>query len=97
MKRHLIIIILLFLSIAAAFGQDNPNETIIKDVSIIDGNGNEPFLNSIKISNGKIKQISNFNELGATDSTNIIDGTGKYLIPGLIDSHVHIQFGGDEN
>lgn len=97
MKRYLTIIILLFLSASAAYSQNDLQETIIKNVSIIDGNGNEPVLNSIKISNGTIKQIGNFDELAATDTTNIIDGTGKYLIPGLIDSHVHIQFGGDEN
>ncbi len=33
----------------------------------------------------------------ALDKTTIIDGTGKYLIPGLIDSHVHLMMGGDES
>ena len=96
MKRHLVIIIITFLSISGSYSQDDFNETIIKNIYLIDGNGNEPVLNSIKISNGIIIQIGNFNEFAATDKTTIIDGTGKYLIPGLIDSHVHLMMGGNE-
>ena len=96
MKRHLIIIIALILSVSVIYSQNNGSETIIKNVYLIDGNGNEPILNSIKITNGKIIEINSFEQLGVTDSATIIDGTGKYIIPGLIDSHVHVMMGGDE-
>lgn len=49
----------------------------------------------ILITNGKISlikdDISKFD-----DSIEVIDGTGKKLIPGLIDNHVHITGGGGE-
>lgn len=93
MKRLVLIIVISFLSISGSYSQDDQNETIIKNIYLIDGNGNEPVLNSIKISNGIIIQIGNFNEFGATDKTVIIVGTGKYLVPGLIDSHVHFMMG----
>ncbi len=54
-------------------------------------------MKSIKIVNGIIAQIGKFEELPAAENTIIIDGTGKYLIPGLIDSHTHLMMGGDEN
>jgi imidazolonepropionase-like amidohydrolase len=96
MEKFLIIIIVSFLSISASFSQIGNNETIIKNVNLIDGNGNEPELNSIKISNGIIVQIGSIDAFTITDKTIILDGTGKYLIPGLIDSHVHLMMGGDE-
>ncbi len=79
------------------YSQDATSQTIIKNVYLIAGNGNEPELNSIKISNGIIVQIGKFDELSANGNTMIIDGSGKYLIPGLVDSHVHLMMGGDEN
>lgn len=96
MEKFLIIIIVSFLSISASFSQIGNNETIIKNINLIDGNGNEPELNSIKISNGIIVQIGSIDAFTITDKTIILDGTGKYLIPGLIDSHVHLMMGGDE-
>lgn len=49
----------------------------------------------ILISNGKITLIKD--EIQAFDeSIQVLDGTGKNLIPGLIDNHVHITGGGGE-
>ena len=96
MKKHIISLIISFLTISGTYSQDAPKETIIKNVYLIDGNGNEPILNSIKISNETIIQIGNFNEFVATDKTTIIDGTGKYVIPGLIDSHIHLMMSRNE-
>ena len=96
MKRHLAIIILSLFTIPFFYGQADLNETIIKNVYVIDGNGNEPALNSIKISNGIILQIGNINNIVSTDKTTILNGNGKYLIPGLIDSHIHLMMGGNE-
>lgn len=97
MKNLLSIVILFFLGISGLYGQHPSNETIIKNIYVIDGTGNESVLNSIKITDGIIVQIGNFDEFITTKKSTIIDGTGKYLIPGLIDSHVHLQMAGDEN
>lgn len=91
-----IISLFLILNIYNIHSQKGNNETIIKNVFIIDGTGNEPILGSIKISNGVIESIKTFDELVVSENTTIIDGTGKYLIPGLIDSHVHLMMGGSE-
>ncbi len=97
MKKYVILLILFFVSVSGSYSQEVITETIIKNTYLIDGNGNEPELQSIKIVNGIITQIGIFEELRATENTIIIDGTGKYLIPGLIDSHIHLMMGGDEN
>lgn len=97
MKRYIVILILSFISSTASYSQKFTIETVIKETNLIDGTENGPEVKSIKISNGVITQIGNFEEISFTENTNIIDGTGKYLIPGLIDSHVHIMMGGDAN
>ena len=54
-------------------------------------------MKSILIVNGIITQIGDFESLVQTENTTIIDGAGKYVVPGLIDSHIHLMVGGDEN
>lgn len=61
---------------------------LLKDVHIIIGDGNELFHQNVLIKGGFIEKISN------TDiETNVavIDCSGYTLMPGLIDSHIHIQ------
>ena len=42
---------------------------------------------NIMIDNGKIKELSK--SLGNINYNSSIDATGKYILPGLIDPHVH--------
>jgi dihydroorotase len=43
----------------------------------------------ILVKDGRIRQISS--AIAATGNTKIIDATGKYVIPGLIDCHAHLR------
>jgi dihydroorotase len=60
--------------------------TLIKNISVV--NEGQIILSDILIDNGVIQKIGLL-----TDITNskIIDGTGKYLIPGIIDGQVHFR------
>ena len=59
---------------------------VIQNVTVIDCAGTPPFLADVKIENGRIAQIGHnlFDEV-------CFDASGKYLIPGLINLHVHIN------
>lgn len=59
---------------------------ILKNCTIIDCVGNEPFISDIEIENGLITKIEN-----DIQGEKIIDCAGKFLIPGLINLHVHIN------
>ena len=62
---------------------------LIRDVHVIVGDGSELFHRNVLVRDGKIKKIS-----GGTiedSKASVIDGSGFSLMPGLIDSHVHIQ------
>lgn len=62
---------------------------LIKDVHVIDGNGNEFMNQNVLIEHGKITQISEKDI--CVHNVKIIDAKGKTLMPGLIDSHTHMQ------
>ncbi|UYG95362.1 metal-dependent hydrolase family protein [Cytobacillus firmus] len=73
-----------------------PTDTkwILKGGSIIDGLNDEVRENSyIKVENGRITEVKE-GEPGDTQGFEVIDCTGKYILPGLIDSHVHLVWNG---
>ena len=61
----------------------------IKNATLV--NEGQTFVASVFVSDGKIAKIvsegENFNE----GSVQVIDAQGKYLIPGIIDEHVHFR------
>ncbi|MCU1806343.1 amidohydrolase family protein [Cytobacillus firmus] len=67
---------------------------ILKGGSIIDGLNDEMVENSyIKVENGRITEVKE-GEPGDTEGFEVIDCTGKYILPGLIDCHVHLVWNG---
>ncbi len=62
---------------------------LIKKVLIV--NAGNQFQGSVLIEEGKIKKIFTTDELPELKVQKIIDGKGKYLLPGIIDDHVHFR------
>ncbi len=62
---------------------------IIKNAKVLSSDGNE-FISGkdVWIENGKIKSIDT--SLQITSNIEVIDGADRFLIPGLIDAHVHL-------
>jgi imidazolonepropionase-like amidohydrolase len=93
LPRNLILIVLPGLFFSAAVGSFIGREKktncdlIIKNVSLFDGNKNKGIVD-IVVKNGSIIRIAkNSKEFTAVET---IDGKGKYIVPGLINSHVHL-------
>lgn len=61
-------------------------KTLIKNISIV--NEGQIFVADLLIDNGLIQSIGHLNHY---DDVTIIDGTGKYLFPGIIDGQVHFR------
>ena len=68
------------------------NSIILKNASIIDGSGKEPYLGHVQIIDDKIDSIVNDENVLITDNAKVIDLSGKFILPGLIDAHCHISF-----
>ena len=83
---------------SAGFGQTDgtlsrratPSVVVVEGGTLIDGTGAPPVANAaILIENGRIQQIGKQGELNIPAGARVIQANGKYIIPGLIDSHVH--------
>jgi imidazolonepropionase-like amidohydrolase len=93
MKRVLLCVLL---SVAACLAQSSTSSTlIIHDVTVIDATGAPAKPHQTVIARGgKIEAIDNSGMgFGGKLPGTHVDGTGKFLIPGLWDMHVHMVFG----
>lgn len=91
MKKNLILLSLILLSACdQAQEKISPTATLISNTNIVDVRSGEILENrQVVIDSGKIKSIAKTIK-NAKGYTNIIDGNGKYLMPGLAEMHAHI-------
>ncbi|MCW5909750.1 MAG: amidohydrolase family protein [Cyclobacteriaceae bacterium] len=84
------LIILIALSSGSAAAQ---NRYAIKNVSVIPMNREVVLSNqTVLIEDGIIKNIGNSGKVKIGKDYKVIDGTGKYLMPGLFDMHTHFFY-----
>lgn len=97
MRPSATIAFLAFLCVAPlAAQQDSP--TIIRDVTIVDVvTGLLTEHRSVVIDAGRIVTVGAATEVTAPADAEIVDGTGRYLIPGLWDMHTHLLWSTDES
>ena len=60
-------------------------DCLIKNGTVVDGTGQQPFVADVGIQGGRITQIGQINE--AAKET--IDATGLWITPGFVDLHTH--------
>jgi len=86
MTRFLItLLVLVFIS------EVNAQGIIIRGINIIPMTSDTVIENkSVLVQDGKIKAIGDFKKLPKNKETKVINGKGKYLMPGLADMHVHL-------
>jgi imidazolonepropionase-like amidohydrolase len=79
-----------------AQAQNDTGVIILEGATVIDGTGALPKLNTAIVINGsRIAYLSsndatNNSDLNFSTSKNVINLTGKYIIPGLFDMHAHV-------
>ncbi|MEO9871937.1 amidohydrolase family protein [Ekhidna sp.] len=73
---------------------DSPDELLISNINIFNGIDSTLLVEyDVWITNGEITNIYPHSTEKSVD-VHVIDGTNKYLIPGLIDTHVHSMASG---
>src|SRR5262249_35089563 len=76
----------------SALPQANAASLLVRGGTLIDGTGGSPIANArILITDGRIARVWS-GDAGAPSlptGTEIVEAGGKFIIPGLIDSHVH--------
>ena len=97
MKTTLTMALLLFcFALPAAWSQQKLQQNIlaISDVTVIDATGAPAKPNmTVIITGDQITQIAKTGEVAIPKNAQVIDGKGKFLIPGLWDMHVHTVIG----
>ncbi len=64
---------------------------LIENVTLIDGTGRPSVAGaSVLVDGDRISRIAR-GSIDAPRGTNRIDGSGKFLMPGLMDMHIHLR------
>jgi imidazolonepropionase-like amidohydrolase len=91
MKKPFLLILPAMLYVFNAFSQFSPGDFALKDVSVIDGISNEVKTHyTLIVHNNLIEAVGPVKDISIPDSVTVFYYPGKYIIPGLIDSHVHL-------
>ena len=73
-------------------GSPSDGILVIKNGTLIDGAGGSPRPNSrIVIRSGKIAEVGPEAPLDQVGGARVIDAAGRFILPGLIDGHVHLS------
>lgn len=93
---------LLFILSTATFvttkAQRTTAQLAITHITVIDGNGDEPLHDqTLLIRNGRIEKIGSTASIKIPKDSKLIDGSGKFVTPGFIDSNVHASIYGGMN
>lgn len=66
-------------------------DVLFENVTLIDGTGRPPLANaSVLVKGERIVAVSP-SPIAHEAGVEVIDGRGKFLLPGLIDAHIHLQ------
>jgi imidazolonepropionase-like amidohydrolase len=69
-----------------------PSSLLIHNATLIDGTGTDPQPGrSVLIENTRIARIAPASSLKSDRDATVIDATGRFLLPGLTDAHVHFS------
>jgi len=70
--------------------QHQPTSFIVRGATVLTMDGDAPLVDhSIVVENGRITAVASSKDIPPHPGFNEIDGSGKFLVPGLVDMHVH--------
>ena len=101
MRLVAIVSILLIAAVAPVGAQGSrgaltPGSFAITGVNVIPMSSDTVFRNAtVLVQNGRISAVGPARSVRVPSGTRTIDGTGKYLIPGLADMHAHLYSDGE--
>ena len=70
---------------------------LFRGASVWDGSGTDAFPADVLVEGKRIKAIARYPERLTADGAMVIEAKSRTLIPGLVEGHAHISFGGAVN
>lgn len=89
-RKRLATPVLLAAFLAACGPAEPPADLAIENVTVIDAENGVRTAQTVVVTDGRITAVQSADE--AVDATEVVDGAGRYLIPGLWDFHVHLTY-----
>jgi len=90
-----VVLLLLFICFESALiAQTKMTDILLKGGHVIDPKNKIDSKMDIAITDGKISQVAS--DIAVGNARNVIDVSGMYVTPGLIDMHVHVFYGTDK-
>lgn len=87
--------VLAFLCLVGSAAGQSVSVTVISGATLIDGTGRPPLPDATVVIEGeRIREVGPSPSIRIPDGARIIRATGKFILPGLIDTHVHLEMVG---
>ena len=84
--------VLPFALLVAACSKPGAGVVALEGARLIDGSGGPPIDDAlILVRNGHIEAVARVNEIRVPKGAEVVNLTGKTIIPGLIDAHAHVE------
>jgi imidazolonepropionase-like amidohydrolase/ABC-type multidrug transport system permease subunit len=78
-------------------GSSNSPARVLKGMVVLDGLGGKIENARVVIRDGRIAEVGRENEVAISEGAPVDDFSGAFMIPGLIDSHIHLGGSGGGN
>ena len=95
MRRACVCLSVLALATLRTGAQNPPIDLLIRNGTVIDARNGLNGIMDVAISGGKIARVAA--GIDQTGIARVVDATGLYVVPGLIDIHAHVFYGTDPN
>ncbi|MBM3774985.1 MAG: amidohydrolase family protein, partial [Acidobacteria bacterium] len=66
------------------------DQTLITNVHIVDGASPAAFPGEVLVAGNRIQAVAEGSQRLPREGASVLNGQGAYLMPGLVESHVHI-------
>jgi imidazolonepropionase-like amidohydrolase len=68
-----------------------PHELLVRDATILSMDEESPRRGSVLVRGDRIEYVGPTDSLPPAPNAQVVDGSGRFLIPGLIDMHTHVS------
>jgi imidazolonepropionase-like amidohydrolase len=94
--RHLVSVLFAAMAVVVAAAQSSSSALAIVGATIIDGNGGPPIHDGVVvIAGGRVTAVGP--KAAVPPGAETIDGRGKFVVPGFVDTNVHLSLYGGAN